>query len=212
MGSMRHAHCVDWRLVHIYHKELIANSVAAVAAKTGYIVFKERFVMSFYINDLADITRLRLHTPDQHAIAFVLWLAPLERWIGNKLVRHTTLKVPAVIVLYNLFMNAVDHFDHFRSTSATMRKEKRVFMSLLTFILDASIINAHASLNAITESGKGLINLIVMKKRNIQQPTSDYIDYEQERASLRSVPRSGSGGFVLQTNSVSREPHILLET
>lgn len=85
-------------------------------------------------------------------------------------------------------------------------------MSLLTFMLDASIINAHALLNAITEHGKGLVNVSGMKQRIIQQLTSDSIDYHQKRALLRSVSRSGPGVFVFQTIPVGRQPYILLET
>ena len=41
--------------------------------------------------------------------------------------------VPAIIVAYNIFTNAVDWFDQFLQTNSTERREKRVTMSILTF-------------------------------------------------------------------------------
>ena len=55
-------------------------------------------------------------------------------------------------------MNPVDRFDQFRSTLATERREKRITMSLLTFLLDANILNGYALLNAMNAIGTPIID------------------------------------------------------
>ena len=57
---------------------------------------------------------------------------------------RTKFYVPALIVAYNMFMNAVDRFDQKRAACAILRKELRVSQSIFTWILDAACINANA--------------------------------------------------------------------
>lgn len=66
---------------------------------------------------------------------------------------RTILQVPCFLLACNLFMNSVDRLDQFRSTNATMRRDKRVPMSLLTYFLDASVQNAYAVLQSIVVTG-----------------------------------------------------------
>ena len=46
-------------------------------------------------------------------------------------------------------MNGVDRFDQVRTYSACVRKEKRVSMTILDFILDSSLQNAYSILSVI---------------------------------------------------------------
>ena len=46
-------------------------------------------------------------------------------------------------------MNGVDIFDQVRTYSACVRKEKRVSMTILDFILDSSLQNAYSILSVI---------------------------------------------------------------
>lgn len=96
-------------------------------------------------------------------------LAPLQRWTGDESLRHSTLQVPPLIIAYNLFMNGVDRFDQFRSTSATMRKERRVTMSIFTLVVDACVLSAHALLKCINTRRTAVIDDGTMKKRIILQ-------------------------------------------
>lgn len=61
----------------------------------------------------------------------------------------TVIEVPAIVMSYNLFMNGVDRFDQLRSSHSIARREKRVPMSVFTFLLDPSIVNAFALYNTM---------------------------------------------------------------
>lgn len=91
----------------------------------------------------------------------------------------TTLKGPAIIVAFNLFMNAFNRLDQFRSTFATMRE--RVSLSLLTLVLDAININPHGFLNAIPSPADKIIDLYTIRQRIIWQWVTDYIECKQAR-------------------------------
>ena len=95
-----------------------ANRVPFVALQpqkvhnAGFIVFKDKKPVISYTNDLA-------HTPDkailqadeENAINCIPGLGPLCQWAGNELLGRTVFYVPAPIVAYNIFMNAVDIMD-----------------------------------------------------------------------------------------------------
>ena len=134
----------SWLLVQSFDKPTERHQPAQVAKNAGFIVFKDRNVVVFYTNDLATTPSSPIEEPTEETIRCVRGLAPLKRWIGGETFHRTELKVPAIIVAYNLFMNSVDRFDQVRSTNITARREKRVSMSIFTFLLDASIHNALA--------------------------------------------------------------------
>ena len=56
--------------------------------------------------------------------------------------KRSKFMVPAPIMSYNILMNSVDKFDHLRSTCPILRKERRVNMSIFSWVLDAACINA----------------------------------------------------------------------
>jgi hypothetical protein len=128
----------SWRLTQVFNKD------GNIAENAGYIVFKDRAIVVFYTNDLASTPIELINSPNNTSIECVKGLAPLKRWIGNESMHRTVLMVPAPIVAYNIFMNGVDRFDQYRSTNPTVRKERRVPMSIFTFLLDASVQNAFA--------------------------------------------------------------------
>ena len=49
--------------------------------------------------------------------------------------------VPDLTLAYNFFINRVDRFDQLRSKNASTGKEKRVPMSIFTFMLDETMHN-----------------------------------------------------------------------
>eukprot|EP00737_Agarophyton_chilense_P005115 gb/GEZJ01007203.1/.p1 GENE.gb/GEZJ01007203.1/~~gb/GEZJ01007203.1/.p1 ORF type:complete len:188 (+),score=13.02 gb/GEZJ01007203.1/:250-813(+) len=114
--------------------------------------------------------------------------------------------VPSTIVAYTLFMNGVDRFDQFRSTTATVRKEQRVPMSILTFVLDTSNLNWHALLKCISSSGQAIIDIGTMKNRVIMQLVSEHIGCKQRRAKLTPYlePVDSATVKVVQTKPPTR--------
>ena len=90
-------------------------------------------------------------------------LALLHRWKGFGCMKHTRFMVPVLIVVYNMFMNAVDRFDQKRAACAILWKEMRVSQSIFTWILDAACINANA-LRRIIDPGD-VIDLPEFKRR-----------------------------------------------
>ncbi len=64
---------------------------------------------------------------------------------------RTPFPVPAPIVAYNEFMNGADRMDQVRSTLQTQRREKRVHMSVFTYLLDLSVSQVYAVYNKLKE-------------------------------------------------------------
>lgn len=87
-----------------------------VAKKTGFIVFKDRSIVSFYTNNLACTSQNRIHKMNEHVVYGVHDQEPLQRWTGDDAVRRKTLQVPPLIVAYTIFMNRVERFYQIRST------------------------------------------------------------------------------------------------
>ncbi|ETP50735.1 hypothetical protein F442_04006 [Phytophthora nicotianae P10297] len=104
---------------------------------TGYVVFKDKKVVIFYTNDLADTPTLRFQGPDnEEAIRVLHGLQPLNRWIGNEMMHRSVLKVPSSIVAYNIYMKSLDRVGQKLSTNRSQRKEKRLSMTMFTCALD----------------------------------------------------------------------------
>ena len=82
-------------------------------ANASYIVFKDSKVHIFYSNDLASTPPgwFCLGNKDNECQACVHGLAALPWWTDECVMNHVNFMAPAVIVAYNLFMNAVDHMD-----------------------------------------------------------------------------------------------------
>jgi hypothetical protein len=109
----------------------------------------------FYSNDLLETPpEAILHGSDDRAIQCVHGLSMISRWTGNEVLHRTDFLVPAPIVAYNKFMNGVDCMDQLCSTHVTQWREKRVHMTIFTYLLDLSFTQAYAIYQKINE-GKG---------------------------------------------------------
>ena len=95
----------SWLLVHTLDKPTGRGEEVTRAEKTGYILFKDKKVVVFYTNDLAETPRQDVEGSSEFTLKCVHGLAPLQRWIGNEAMTRTTLQVLCSIVAYNLFMN-----------------------------------------------------------------------------------------------------------
>lgn len=194
----------SWRLVQAFDKASNNSSPPAVASKSGYIVFKDRAIVTFYTNDLAETPTVPVQGSTEESIRCVHCLAELHRWTGNECIHRTIFHVPAIVVAYNLFMNGVDRFDQLRSTNACVRKESKVTMTLFTFLLDASIQNAFTVRNVMHPEKK--TTLREFKRVVAQQLVDDYLqdrENSRKRRATAELPQTAMG--TISSN------HILLE-
>lgn len=67
-------------------------------------------------------------------------------------------------------MNGVDHMDQLRSTLVTQRREKRVHMTMLTYIMDLSVTQSFAIYQKINEGNAGERMSFLNFKYNICEP------------------------------------------
>lgn len=109
---------------------------------------------------------------------WVLGLVPTAKWLGNETMCRTIFIVPATIVVNNLHINGVDGFHQSGSTSATVQRKRQVTMSLLIFILDASVINAYALLNSITKHSSVIIGMEELKGNFVMQLIQEHVEYK----------------------------------
>jgi hypothetical protein len=104
---------------------------------------------------------------------------------------RSSFQVPAIVGAYNAFMNSVDRMDQLRSACPTRRREKCVSMTMLTLILDLSILNARAVYNklclgdpfTVTEFKQKICEQLVTPALRERQsaPTVQPVPYEQPR-------------------------------
>ena len=115
-----------------------------IADSAGYIVFKDAKVVIFYTNDLSGTPSASvLQGNTMEAQRLVHGLATLRRWVGVEVLSRSKFQVPATIVAYNTFMNAVDRMDQLRSTNITQSREKRLHMTMWAMVLDLAVHNAY---------------------------------------------------------------------
>ena len=115
----------------------------------GYIVFKDKRPVLFYTNDLKETPTKRIQGVNEESVRCVGGLLILKRWTDECTTTSKSFYVPSIIVAYNHLMNVFDIFDQVRTYSACVRKEKRVSMTILDFILDSSLQNAYSILSVI---------------------------------------------------------------
>lgn len=63
-----------------YEKARTDDGVVHIAVRSGYIVFKDRNVCTFYMNDLPDTPKQSISEPNEHATQCVHRLGTLRRW------------------------------------------------------------------------------------------------------------------------------------
>lgn len=86
--------------------------------------------------------------------------------MGTESMYPSIIEVPSIVLAYNMLMNGVYRFDQLRASHETERKEMRVTMSILTFLLDAIIINEYALYRTIpVEEGEGRFSLREFKRQ-----------------------------------------------
>ncbi|OWZ04720.1 LOW QUALITY PROTEIN: hypothetical protein PHMEG_00023331 [Phytophthora megakarya] len=121
-----------------------------LSPRAGYVGFHDKQPVVFYTNDLASTPSARvLDGENSEAISCCHGLYPIRRWTENRVLYRKTFMAPAMVAAYSIAMNGVDCVDHVRCTNPSMRKEQRLSMCLLTWVLDLSLINASALMQQI---------------------------------------------------------------
>lgn len=148
------------------------------ANRAGYVVYKDRKVVIFYSNDLHATPSVRtLPGTSDEAVACCHGLYPIQRWTDDRVLHRKIFMAPTVVAVYNRFMNGVDRVDQLRSTNPTRRREKRLDMTLFTWLLDMATINAFSLMKRMTSTN---VTLREFKRR---QP-----DTKRESAQATAVP------------------------
>ena len=110
-------------------------------SNSGFIMSKDATVVVFHSNDLAATPYQRIcDSSDQRSIFAIRGTVEIERWLGCENIGRSRIACPAIIASYQLFMNGVDRVDQIRSTNPTKRVEKRIHMSLWTYVLTCMCI------------------------------------------------------------------------
>ncbi len=80
-----------------------------VVKNCGYIVYNDSKIVIFYTSNLDDMPKkwFAIGNDNVDAIHCVNGLAPLHRWTDECKINHEKFEMPAIVVAYNLFMNAV---------------------------------------------------------------------------------------------------------
>jgi hypothetical protein len=211
-----------WVLLQVFEKVpghgTGANRIPAsiqVQEKAGFICFKDRGSVVFYCNDLAytppsDVN----YADDPVTIDCVRGLAPLPRWTGTEIIRRSVIMVPAPIVAYINFMNAVDKVDQVRSSTALLRRERRVSMSLFSWVLDAAIINTFAVVQILDPDTTNLKNIHDLKLQLIQALVKPWVDLKPVPSAVDlAMPPTAttSQRNLLASVGVLDSEHVLLE-
>ena len=76
----------------------------------------------------------------------------LKRWTDECTTTSKSFYVPSIIVAYNHLMNVFDRFDQVRTYISRVRKDKRLSMIILDFILNSSLQNDYIILSVIDTS------------------------------------------------------------
>ena len=145
LDKIRRKHATEQKKLPVAQRVAFVAPKDNVAENAGYIIWKDSKVVIFYCNDMASTpSHPILDGTSEEAIKCVNGLASLSRWVGGEVLNRTDFEVPAIIVAYNNYMNSVDRMDQIRATNPNKRREKRLHMSIWTYVLDLAALQAFA--------------------------------------------------------------------
>ncbi|ETL77356.1 hypothetical protein L917_21703, partial [Phytophthora nicotianae] len=160
--------------------------VIVQAEKAGYVIYKDRKVVIFYTNDLkATPSQPTLPSTSPEAVLCCHGTYPIQRWTEDRMMHRRVFMAPTIIAAYNFCMNAVDRVDQLRSTNPIRRREKRLGMTMFTWLMDIAIINAHTLVKTIRPTTGKEISLREFKRKIADVLTSN----EKQNKSRRDLQK-----------------------
>lgn len=152
-----------------------------LVTNAGFVIFQDRKDDIFFTDLCETPSQLYLPGETEEAKELVPDMQPVYLWMVEENLNRTTVEVPGIVAAYNNFMNSVDRMDQLRAGPPTKRREKRVNMSLITWIIDISVNNGFALYNELMKSEPtierltldrvklSVIDAFVLKGRNVPQ-------------------------------------------
>jgi hypothetical protein len=123
------------------------------------------------------------------------------------------LLVAAPIVAYNMFMNGIDRMDQYRSTLATQRKEKRLHMTIFTFLMDLGISQAFAVYQKIADERNESTqhNFFEFKRKVCESLIKELQENPEGRRGRPAAPSSAATTTIVETLGSIEESHMLVQ-
>lgn len=110
----------EWRLFEVLEKNKIPNALPYLAQKAGFEVFKHRFVVLLHRRPhrYADVTHSKSKRSRRQICSRI---GSVEKMDRKRIIATHDFASTTTIVPYSLFINSVDKFDQFRSTTPISR-------------------------------------------------------------------------------------------
>ncbi|ETO65316.1 hypothetical protein F444_17356 [Phytophthora nicotianae P1976] len=119
--------------------------VIVQAEKAGYVIYKDKGYLLYQRTP----SQPTLPSTYPEAVLCCHGTYPIQRWTEDRMMHRRVFMAPTIIAAYNFCMNAVDRVDQLRSINPIRRREKRLSMTMFTWLMDIAIINAHTLVKTI---------------------------------------------------------------
>lgn len=125
-------------------------------------------------------------------------------WNRTESMHRTNLQFPSIVVAYNLFMNGVDLVDQMRASQAMERRECRLTMTMLSFMMDCAMNNALSMYKSLKEDINSGVSLSSFKREVAESLIKPWlaIKLNKQNRCIFSEPR---------LRSTEVQTHMLLE-
>lgn len=110
--------------------------------------------------------------------------------LNDDALHATIVIVPAVVMVCNLFTNGLDRFDQLRASHMTARRERRMPLSVFTFLLYATVQSRYALYRSIKEPQIDTMTFKEFKRRVEEGMVASLFSLQAQWKSLVSVTRS----------------------
>lgn len=217
----------EWVLVAAYDKfdnpnaftdpyQMSSGVTKVKSPNAGYIVFKNKHTI-LYTNDLAKTPSKDVLTwTDPEAIECVRGACTVTHIAMEKPFKRTPLKLPVMLVTYNMFMDGLDEIEQQISTSALKRKEVHEVIAFFLYIIDVSTQNAYSVYVEIMK-GKAALPLKEFKRALAEALTRPLLVQKEVKKRVVEPPpveptakKFGTTSTIYQHLERPTKPHLLV--